>query len=60
MTERSVDKRLSEWKSKHGIILNKKAVYNVAKNHKFLERLIHLYLDYCRIHRYPTTTGCFF
>ena len=56
MTERNdYRKRLKEWTTVHApAIVVCKAVYYTTANCKLLERLIHLYLDYCRMYRYPT------
>lgn len=50
-TERSVEQRIKEWK---GAILKKN--YPVAYQKK-TERLIHLYLDHCRVYRYQIAKG---
>lgn len=59
MTTRSMEKRQKEWQSKHPhhtVVL--KQCYDIpTKSVKFLERVIHLYLDYRRMYRYPITLG---
>ena len=56
-TERPVEERLEEWSDKHDLELY--ASYHVTCNvHKF-ESLIHLYLAYCRMYRYPNDRGGF-
>jgi len=58
MTERDVDTRMNEWATEHK---NKKIVlertFIVKQNHAFIERVIHLYLAYCRMYRYPHKSG---
>jgi hypothetical protein len=54
MTSDSVDKRLQAWARKHkGTILKRIAEYVVNQDVEWVERIIHLYLDYCRVYRYP-------
>lgn len=57
-TERSVDARLKEWKKKDGAVLKKS--WKVS-HQKFIEKLIHAYLDAVRVYRYSVshtiTTG---
>ncbi len=55
MTERAADVRIKEW----GRTLDKRTqtlvvhrVYPVARGHKWVERVVHLYLNYCRVYRY--------
>jgi hypothetical protein len=55
MTERSVKVRLAEWarvhsKTKGTLLLAK--TYRITHAHKWVERVIHLYLNYCRVYRY--------
>lgn len=54
MTGRNVDKRLGEWEEElKGSLIILKASYALPRYTKFIEKLIHLYLSYCNIHRYP-------
>lgn len=54
MTSSGVDKRLQAWARKHkGKVLRKVAEYVVLSDVAWVERVIHLYLDYCRVYRYP-------
>jgi hypothetical protein len=53
-TERTSAVRLGEWKALHGTIVEEK-LYK-SDYCCFFERVIHLYLDYCRMHRYPIHT----
>ena len=56
-TEKSVDERMDQWQAEHNghrVVLSRK--YEVKYN-KFAEALIHLYLAYCRMHRYPFEKG---
>ncbi len=53
MTERAVDVRMAEWERTHKnnhVLLAKS--YRVERAHKWVERVVHLYLDYCRVYRY--------
>lgn len=54
MTEKEADERLAEWAKTHKARILKKCVFKVEKNVKLIERIIHLYLDYCRMYRTPT------
>lgn len=55
MTLRTADVRLAEWQKHHSHTCKvlKKAEYVVKHSVARLERLIHLYLDYCRVYRMP-------
>ncbi len=55
MTERSVDVRLAEWSKthKHGATVLLAKSYRLRRWHKWVERVVHLYLNYCRVYRYP-------
>lgn len=56
-TEQTVDSRLKQWQEEHKghrVVLSRK--YEVPYN-KWAESLIHLYLAYCRMHRYPYGKG---
>lgn len=55
MTEKHVDERMAEWEEEHKSRVIKRAFYEVQHSVKFVERIIHLYLDYCRVHRTPTS-----
>jgi hypothetical protein len=55
MTEKTADQRLSEWMAAHRTRILCKSFYAVKHSVKFVERVIHLYLDYCRMHRTPTS-----
>jgi hypothetical protein len=58
MTSDSVDKRLQSWARKHkGTVLKRVAVYAINQDVSWMERVIHLYLDYCRVYRYPRIMG---
>ena len=58
MTSDSVDKRLQAWARKHkGTTLKRVAEYYVGQDVAWVERVIHLYLDYCRVYRYPRVRG---
>jgi len=58
MTSRTADKRLKEWASQHREAkVIKHADYRVDKHVKYVESLIHLYLDHCRMYRYPLEKG---
>ncbi len=50
-TKRSVDKRMEEWSEVHGEPVQLECFYQLSANHEFVERLIHLYLSYCRMGR---------
>lgn len=64
-TNRRVTHRMKEWDdlhkqhggANHKVIL--KDQYQVTHGIDFCERLIHLYLSYCNIHRYPTEKGTY-
>lgn len=53
MTDREVDKRMKEWEGTLRCRVLCVKEYKLKKNHAYCERLIHLYLDYCRMYRYP-------
>lgn len=58
MTSDSVDKRLQAWARKHkGTTLKRVAEYVVSQDVAWVERVTHLYLDYCRVYRYPRSDG---
>lgn len=50
-------KRMQEWNAHYGgkAVVVEKRLYK-SDYCEFMERLIHLYLDYCRMHRYPIHT----
>jgi hypothetical protein len=54
MTKKTPKERLKEWQAEHpNLVLKTKQTWQVKTNSvKFLERLVHNYLDYCRMHRY--------
>lgn len=52
-TKKEADDRLKEWESEHRVRILKKAAIKVKSKHKYIERLIHLYLAYCRMIRMP-------
>jgi hypothetical protein len=56
MTTR-LEKRMQEWNKHYGgkATLVQKKLYK-SDYCEFMERVIHLYLDYCRMHRYPIHT----
>ncbi len=54
-TSRTVEQRMKEWSDFHGETVVLHCYYTVEKNQKFVERLIHLYLSYCRLGRIPYT-----
>lgn len=57
-TARSVKQRLSEWQEQHGGtkgVVKLKSSWKVPWN-KYCEKLIHLYLHYCRVARYPLSS----
>ncbi len=56
-TKRSVDKRMEEWSEVHGEPVQLECFYQLSANHEFVERLIHLYLSYCRMGRIPYEDG---
>lgn len=55
MTERSVDVRLAEWAKAHkrGATVLLAKSYRLRRWHKWVERVVHLYFNYCRVYRYP-------
>lgn len=56
MTTQTVKERQKQWQSKHGdghTLVLKKSYEVPVKATKFLERVIHLYLDHRRMYRYP-------
>lgn len=58
VTNRSVGARLKEWRQERNqrdIVLE--CSYKLERGCKYVERLIHLYLAYCRMARYPHKTG---
>lgn len=58
MTSDSVDRRLQAWARKHkGTTLRRVATYVVGQDVAWVERVVHLYLDYCRVYRYPRVGG---
>jgi hypothetical protein len=59
MTTRTVTERKKEWQAKHpGFTLVMKEYYHVpTKAVRCLERVVHLYLDHKRMHRYPILGG---
>lgn len=59
MTTRTVTERKKEWQAKHpGFTLVMKEYYHVpTKAVRCLERVVHLYLDHRRMHRYPVLEG---
>jgi hypothetical protein len=57
-TERPPEKRHKEWQDAHHsshVVVTKKTWQVDARAHKFLESIIHLWFDYCRMYRYPVT-----
>lgn len=54
-TERSVKERMDEWSEKHNLEVHSE--YEIPYNVQKTEALIHLYLAYCRVYRYPTDQG---
>lgn len=57
-TERPPEKRHKEWQDAHHsshVVVTKKTWRVDARAHKFLESVIHLWFDYCRMYRYPVT-----
>lgn len=58
MTSVRVEKRLQQWARKHkGASVLKVTEYTVCQDVAWVERVIHLYLDYCRVYRYPLAAG---
>lgn len=57
MTQRNdVNKRLKEWTSNHQQDIILVATFKVTLGIKWVERVVHLMLDYCRLHRYPSNS----
>lgn len=56
-TSRELDVRLSEWKHEHDDPIVLEFSIQAERNVAFVERLIHLYLAYARMIRYPQTKG---
>lgn len=54
-TVRTVEERLEEWSKKHRLKLY--VSYHIKKGAHQIESLIHLYLAYCRVYRYPNKRG---
>lgn len=55
-TKRDGDKRHKEWQAQHHanhVVVTKKTWQVDTKAVKFLEAVIHLWFDYCRMYRYP-------
>lgn len=55
-TSRDLEKRHKEWQAQHDpahVVVTKKSWKVESKAVKFLERVIHLWFDYCRMYRYP-------
>lgn len=59
MTVRSVRDRLKEWASEHKLRVIQVASWDVERGCKWLERMIHLYLDPYRLIRYEKDNGTF-
>lgn len=60
MTRRTADIRLLEWQAEHRTSrILKKSEFVVKQSVAYLERLVHLYLDYCRVYRTPLGDGRF-
>lgn len=55
LTERTVEERMQEWSAKY--TLEVYTTFRVATDVYYVESLIHLYLTYCRIYRYPSKRG---
>lgn len=55
MTKRDVDVRLAEWAKEHkrGATVLLAKSYRLRRWHKWVERVVHLYFNYCRVYRYP-------
>ena len=49
-------KRIKQWSAKQEGVVTQ-AVYVVERGHKFIERVVHLYLDHCRMYRYPCASA---
>lgn len=56
-TRRNVDERLQEWAEEHKQEVVAYETFVVTKNLDFIEALIHVYLAYCNMHRYPHGKG---
>jgi hypothetical protein len=56
-TTGSVERRLASWARKHGSEVKRVAQYVVSQDVAWVERVVHLYLDYCRVYRYPLLNG---
>jgi len=54
-TERTVEERMREWSAKY--TLEVYTTFKVENDVQYIEALIHLYLTYCRIYRYPNKHG---
>jgi hypothetical protein len=54
-TQRSVEQRMKEWSSKYKLEVY--AIYKAERDVVQAESLIHLYLTYCRMYRYPSARG---
>lgn len=52
-TEQPLKERMKQWSKTHGCTVELMASFGVDRNLAWCERLIHLYLDYCRMYRYP-------
>lgn len=53
-TTDAVERRLASWARKHsGREIKCCAIYVVNQDVAWVERVVHLYLDYCRVYRYP-------
>ncbi len=57
MTKKDADERLNEWQKTHKARVLKKCEFKVDQSVLFIERIVHLYLDHCRMHRTPTADG---
>lgn len=54
-TTRSVSERMEEWAEKYTLEVYRE--YEIPYNVQKTESLIHMYLAYCRVYRYPTAKG---
>jgi len=54
-TERTVEERIREWSTKYPLEVYK--TFKIENGVQYYESLIHLYLTYCRIYRYPHENG---
>lgn len=52
-TEGTVEKRKDQWSEEHGQEVTIYGEFKVKRNVRYIERIIHLYLAYCNMHRYP-------